>query len=166
MEARARSLLRAEGVKEKDVSYQRFVDMRYQGQSYELSAPLRERIVTRGVIRSAIRDFHRRHQAKYGYFLSDKPVEIVNVRSYCGGKAGTIARVTGTLAREKGLPKKRRVWFVDGRSIECQVFQRNSLPLGSKGRGPCVIEDYDSTLVIPPEARYMIDRNGSASIAI
>ena len=166
MEARARSLLRAEGVKEKDVSNQRFVDMRYQGQSYELSVPLRERIVTRGVIRSAIRDFHRRHRAKYGYSLWDKPVEIVNVRSYCRGKAGSIARVTGTLAREKGLPKKRRVWFMDGRSIECQVFQRNSLPLGSKGRGPCVIEDYDSTLLIPPQARYVIDRNGSASIAI
>jgi N-methylhydantoinase A len=76
-----------------------------------------------------------------------------------------IARVTGTFACEKSLPR-RRVWFIDGRSIECQVFQRNSLPLGSKGRGPCVIEDYDSTLVIPPEARYVIDRNGSASIAI
>jgi len=166
MEARARSLLRAEGEKEKDVSYQRFVDMRYQGQSYELSVPLRERIITRGVIRSAIRDFHRRHRAKYGYSLWDKPVEIVNVRSYCRGKAGTIARVTSTRAREEGLPKRRRVWFMDGRSIECQVFQRNSLPLGSKGRGPCVIEDYDSTLVIPSRARYVVDRNGSVSIAI
>ena len=166
MEARARSLLRAEGVKEKDVSYQRFVDMRYQGQSYELSVPLRERIITRGVIRSAIRDFHRRHRAKYGYSLWDKPVEIVNVRSYCRGKAGTIARVTSTRAREEGLPKRRRVWFMDGRSIECQVFQRNSLPLGSKGRGPCVIEDYDSTLVIPSRARYVVDRNGSVSIAM
>jgi N-methylhydantoinase A len=166
MEARDRNLLRIEGVEEKDVSYQRFVDMRYQGQSYELSVPLRGQIIARGVVRSAIRDFHQRHQTKYGYSQPDKPVEIVNVRSYCRGKAGTIARVTGTLAREKGLPKKRRVWFMDGRSIECKVFQRNSLPLGSKGRGPCVIEDYDSTLVIPPEARYVIDRNGSASIAI
>jgi N-methylhydantoinase A len=166
MEARARNLLRIEGVEEKDVSYQRFVDMRYQGQSYELSVPLRERIVTRGVIRSAIRDFHQRHQKKYGYSQPDKPVEIVNVRSYSRGKAGTIARVTSTLAREEGLPNRRRVWFMDGRGIECKVFQRNSLPLGSKGKGPCVIEDYDSTLVIPPQARYVIDRNGSASIAI
>ncbi|TMI14959.1 hydantoinase/oxoprolinase family protein [Candidatus Bathyarchaeota archaeon] len=166
MEARAKSLLRVEGVEDRDVSYQRFVDMRYQGQSYELSVPLGNRIVTGGVIRSAIRDFHQRHQAKYGYSQPDKPVEIVNVRSYCRGKAGTIARITGALGREEGLPKKRKVWFMDGRSIECQVLQRNSLPLGSKGKGPCVIEDYDSTLVIPPQARYVIDRNGSASIAI
>jgi N-methylhydantoinase A len=166
MEARARSLLRVEGVKEKDVNDRRLVDMRYQGQSYELSVPLRGKIITRGVIQSAIRDFHQRHQAKYGYSQPDKLVEIVNVRSFCRGKAGTIARATGTLAREEGLPKTRRVWFMDGRSIECQVLQRNSLPPGSKGKGPCVIEDYDSTLLIPPQARYVIDRNGSASIAM
>src|SRR3989454_5133003 len=165
MEARARNLLRIEGVEEKDVSYQRFVDMRYQGQSYELSVPLRGKIIARGVVRSAIRDFHQRHQTKYGYSQPDKPVEIVNVRSYCRGKAGTIASVTNTLA-EGGLPKTRRVWFMDGGSIECQVLQRNSLPPGSKGKGPCVIEDYDSTLLIPPHARYVIDRNGSASIAM
>src|SRR2546426_3173290 len=166
METRARSLLRVEGVEDKDVNYRRLMDMRYQGQSYELSVPLGRRIVTGGVIRSANRDFHRRHQAKYGYSQPDKPVEIVNVRSYCRGKAGTIARVKSTLAREEGLPKRRRVWFMDGRSIECQVFRRNGLLPGTKGKGPCVIEDYDSTSVISPQARYVIDRNGSASIAI
>jgi N-methylhydantoinase A len=166
MEAGARSLLRVEGVEEKDVNCRRLLDMRYQGQSYELSVPLSGKIITRGAIRSAIRDFHQRHQTKYSYSQPDKLVEIVNVRSYCRGKAGTIARATGTLAREEGFPKTRRVWFMDGRSIECQVLQRNSLPPGSKGKGPCVIEDYDSTLLIPPQARYVIDRNGSASIAI
>jgi N-methylhydantoinase A len=165
MEARATSLLRVEGAEEKNITYQRFVDMRYQGQSYELSVPLKERIITRRVIRSAILDFHRRHQAKYGYSQPDKPLEIVNVRSYCRGKAGTIARVTGAVGREKSL-LGRRVWFMDGSSVESPVFQRNSLPLGSKGKGPCVIEDYDSTLVIPPQARYVIDRNGSVSVAI
>src|SRR5207245_11005191 len=117
VEARARSLRQVEGVEEKDVSYQRLLDMRYQGQSYELSGPLRGQIITIGAIRSAIRDFHQRHQTKYGYSQPDKLVEIVNVRSYCRGKAGMIARVTSTLAREGGLPKRRRDWFMDGNSI-------------------------------------------------
>src|SRR6266704_106708 len=67
MEGRARGLLRIEGVEEKDVTYQRFLDMQYQGQSYELSVPLRNRIITRGAVRSAVRDFHQRHQTQYGY---------------------------------------------------------------------------------------------------
>lgn len=166
MERRARSQLRAERVEEKDVTYQRFVDMRYQGQSYELSVPLVRQIISRGVIRSAVRNFHQKHHAKYGYSQPDKPVEIVNVRSYCRGRAGTTARVAGTFEGENHLVSRRRVWFTDGRSIECQVSQRNSLLPGTRGAGPSVIEDYDSTLVIPPRARYVIDRNGSASIAL
>jgi N-methylhydantoinase A len=166
MEGRARGLLRIEGVEEKDTGYQRFLDMRYQGQSYELSVPLRSGIITRGAVRSAVLDFHQRHQAQYGYSQRDKSVEIVNVRSYCRGKAGNIAGATSTFAREKGPVKRRRVWFMDGHSIECRVVQRNSLPPGTKGKGPCVIEDYDSTLVIPPQARYVVDRNGSVSIAV
>src|SRR3989475_6552472 len=166
MEGRAVDLLRKEGVKQRNVKYQRFLEMRYQGQSYELPIPLLERIVTRGAVRSAVRDFHRIHQTKYGYSQLGKLVEIVNVRSNCRGKAGTIARVMGTLAREEGLPKSRRVWFTDGHGIECQVLQRDTLRLGIKGKGPCVIEDYDSTLVIPPRARYVIDRNRSTLIAI
>src|SRR6266567_1217645 len=166
MEGRARGLLRIEGVEEKDVTYQRFLDMQYQGQSYELSVPLRNRIITRGAVRSAVRDFHQRHQTQYGYSQQDKLVEIVNVRSYSRGRAGTIAGATGTFAREKSPVERRRVWFMDGHNIECRVVQRNSLPPGTKGKGPRVIEDYDSTLVIPPRARYMVDRNGSVSIAI
>jgi len=166
MKERARGLLGREGVEEKDVTYQRFLDMRYQGQSYELSVPLRNGIITGKVVRSAVRDFHQRHQTQYGYSQSDRSVEIVNVRSYCRGKAGTVSGVTGIFAREKGPVMRRRVWFMGGRSIGCQVFQRNSLFPGSKGKGPCVIEDYDSTLVIPPRARYVVDRNGSVSIAI
>jgi len=166
MEERARGLLRIEGVEEKDVTCQRFLDMRYQGQSYELSVPLRNGIITGKVVRSAVRDFHQRHQTQYGYSQPEKSVEIVNVRSYGRGKAGTVSGVTGIFAREKGPVMRRRVWFMGGRGIGCQVFQRNSLFPGSKGKGPCVIEDYDSTLIIPPRARYVVDRNGSVSIAI
>jgi N-methylhydantoinase A len=166
MEERGADLLRVEGVEEKDVKHQRFVDMRYVGQSYELSVPLSGKSITRTAVRSAARAFHRMHQTKYGYSQPDKDVEIVNVRSYCRGKAGKTARVTRTLKQgEDGLEKKR-VWFTDGHGIECRVFRRNSLLLGTRGRGPCVIEDYDSTLVIPPKASYLIDRNGSVSITV
>jgi len=164
MEGRSANLLRVEGVEEKDVKNQRFLDMRYVGQSYELSVPLLGRIVTRSAVRSGVRDFHRMHQAKYGYSQPDRPVEIVNLRGYSRGKAVTIPRATGTFSREKHPEERRRVWFTDGHGIECQVFQRNNLFPGRKGRGPCVIEDYDSTVVVPPKARYLIERNGSVSI--
>src|SRR5213593_3604838 len=131
MEGRAADLLHKEGVKQRDVKYQRLLEMRYQGQSYEFPVPLLGRTVTGGVVRSAVRDFHRIHQTKYGYSQPDKPVEIVNLRSYCRGKAGTIARAMGTLARQERLPESRRVWFTDGHGTECRVLQRDTLRPGT-----------------------------------
>src|SRR6266851_3004270 len=119
MEERARGQLRIEGVEEKDASYQRFLDMRYQGQSYELSIPLPNRIITRNMVRSSVRDFHQRHQKQYGYSQQDTAVEIVNVRSYSRGKAGTIPGETSTFEREKRPAKKRRVWFMDEGGVGC-----------------------------------------------
>jgi N-methylhydantoinase A len=166
MEERARRLLRIEGVKDTEVTRKRFFDMRYHGQSYELSVPVQNGLVTRNLVRSAARNFHQRHQAQYGYSQPDRPVEIVNVRSYSRGKRGKISRMVIGFSREKALPKTRKVWFTEGRGVECLIFQRDSLASGPARRGPCVIEDYDSTLVIPPRARYVVEKNGSVSVTI
>src|SRR5438093_7374807 len=77
MEGRAADLLHKEGVKQREVKYQRLLEMRYHGQSYQLLFPLLGRIVTVGVVRSAVQDFHRIHQTKYGYSQTRTPVELV-----------------------------------------------------------------------------------------
>jgi N-methylhydantoinase A len=169
MEERATQLLRIERVEEKEVDRHRVLDLRYQGQSYELSIPLRRGTMTttRNIVRRAIRDFHRSHRTRYGYSQPDKPVELVNLRSSCRGKAGRIARVPAAEPAGKNVSSSmRRVWFLDGKAKECRVFQRQSLLVGTQGRGPCVIEDYDSTLVVPPRARYAVARDGSVSITV
>lgn len=165
MEEKELVLLRMEGVKRQDVKCQRVMDLRYQGQSYELSIPLRTGEVTGTVIRSAVRDFHVKHRSKYGYSELERPVEIVNLRSYARGRAGAVASAALNVEREGVLSSVRTVWFND-QGRKCEVFQRRSLSAGTKGRGPCIVEDYDSTTVIPPRAKYVVDRNGSLLIRI
>ena len=166
MEKRGWELLRKEGVEKSDVGYQKFLDLRYRGQSYELSIPLRRRVVTNGVFRSAVRDFHRMHQTKYGYSQPKGSVEVVNIRCYCRGKAGTMANLGSHSAEENRETEARRVWFADGKVFNCQVLQRESLKTGARGGGPVVIEDYDSTLIVPPQARYVVEANGAVSIRL
>jgi N-methylhydantoinase A len=60
-----------EGVARQDVLAQPLLDMRYRGQSYELSIPFTP---------SFIADFHTAHQTTYGYARADSPIEIVNLR--------------------------------------------------------------------------------------
>ena len=166
MEERGWRLLQKEGVKKADVGYQRFLDLRYRGQSYELSVPLKKQLVTNDVLQSVVRDFHRMHLTKYGYSQRKGSVEIVNVRAYSRGEPGTVSGLGSHSLRDTKDVEKRKVWFADGRSFFCQVLPRDSLKIGFKRRGPVVIEDYDSTLIVPPRARYRVERNGAVSIRL
>ena len=166
MERRGCDLLRKEGVEQRDIGYQRFLDVRYRGQSHELSVPLKKQVVTNDTIRSVVRDFHRMHLAKYGYSQPKGSVEIVNVRCYSRGKPGTVWILGSHFLHETKELEKRKVWFADGKAFNCQVLRRGSLKTGFSDGGPVVIEDYDSTLIVPPRARYTVEGNGAVSIRL
>lgn len=166
MEGSGWTLLQKEGVRSADVRNQRFLDLRYRGQSYELSIPLRKGTVTDRMVRSAVRNFHKLHHTKYGYSQVGQSVEIVNIRCYCKGEVGTMANLTYPRSPEKRERISRKVWFVDGKANNCRIIQRESLRVGFSARGPVVIEDYDSTLIVPPRARYKIERNGAVCIRL
>ena len=61
----------SEGANEKGIFLDRYLDMRYVGQSYEIIVPFSD---------NYIEDFHELHEKKYGYRNENKPVEIVNLR--------------------------------------------------------------------------------------
>ena len=166
MEKKGLLLLRKEGAEKNDVRYQRFLDFRYRGQSYELSVLLRKRIVTNDIIRSAVRGFHRMHLTKYGYSQPKGSVEIVNVRCYSKGKPGTVSSLRDDSRHEMKEVEKRRVWYVNGKAFNCQVLRRESLRTGFSDEGPMVIEDYDSTLIVPAQATCLVERNGAVSIRL
>src|SRR5262245_49460107 len=83
LEARGRQAIRDEGVAPQDIHLQRFVDMCYIGQSFELIVPF-----TPGFID----DFHRHHELRYGYQNSARPTQVVNVRMRVVGPSGTVYR--------------------------------------------------------------------------
>jgi N-methylhydantoinase A len=102
--------------------------------------------------------FEERHEATYGYRHAGEPVEV------------TALRVTVTVQREKaalakpaaeGRPRKkmRKVYFEDG-WLETPVYLRDDLPAGFELEGPAVIEEYDSTTVVPPGWRLSVDGTG------
>ncbi|MDA4121537.1 MAG: hypothetical protein OK404_03915, partial [Thaumarchaeota archaeon] len=55
---------------------------------------------------------------------------------------------------------EREAW-IGGRNRRVSVFARESLRPGSHGRGPCIIEEYDSTLVINPAWRWRAKEYGT-----
>ncbi len=150
----------SEGVNEKGILLERYLDMRYEGQSYEIIVPFRDNF---------IEDFHGMHKKKYGYRNEDKPVEIVNLR----------LRARGTLDKPEmekfpmtsdtpvdGTRLDRREVIFDGQPVMTQIFNREFLGSGNRIKGPAVVVEYSSTIVIPPFAEGVVDEYGNLILEI
>ena len=131
---------------------ERFIEARYLGQSHELLLPY-------GGGGGVMRAFDVRHKALYGYSSPD-PIQIVNI--------GVRARVVGPEPaglRQKRVgrpsrPTRREAW-VGGATQEVDVFTREGMLQGDGGDGPCIIEEYDSTLVVNPSWTWRAEEYGT-----
>ncbi|MEA2015971.1 MAG: hydantoinase/oxoprolinase family protein [Actinomycetota bacterium] len=148
------------------------LDMRYKGQNYELNIPVSERDIEdlkkHGTDRIK-KVFYKKHEDFYGYVLDGVEVEIVNLRLRC---IGNISLKTNRSFYNDGgnkdasgkKPEKeiRKVYFNGrNRSVETPVYKRISLGCGFKAKGPAIIEQMDSTIVIPPGYRGEVGEDGS-----
>ena len=161
MEEEGRVALLSEGVESGDISLHRRIDLRYLGQSYELTidanvAPGDE------LISSVASRYHKRHEEIYGYSAPDETVEVVNIRLRAIGLMAKpcFAERAGPHGYE-GSVGRRLVYFEDDNSwVETPVYSRSSIGEGFSREGPAVIEQYDSTTVVYPGWDIRVDRFG------
>ncbi|OWJ55779.1 hydantoinase/oxoprolinase family protein [Pyrodictium delaneyi] len=152
MAEKALAMLRGEGVPEDRVQLVRRLDMRYQGQAYELSIPYR------GSLREAVEEFHQMHRERYGFSLPDAPVVVVNARLTA---YGIVAKPRLPRAEPKPYrPEpagRRRVYFDEAGWTETPIYRRAGLRPGAEIEGPAVIESDDSTVLVPPGHYARVD---------
>ena len=149
MERAARTELQQEGFPSQSAQAERRLDLRYAGQSYELSVPFK---------RDFGRLFDRQHMRAYGYSHAGRRIEIVNLRLRLvirTPKPRLHAHRMRVAAPVK--MKSKPVWF-DGRFCATPVYDRERLAAGARLRGPAVIVEYSSTTVVPPHFRCEVDK--------
>jgi N-methylhydantoinase A len=139
-----------ESIPAKRIRIERFLDMRYRGQSYELIVPFSKTVYA---------DFHRLHKHQYGYANNNAPVEVVNLRVRAVGQTTppplSPRPVQGPDPVAAYL-KSRRVFFtVD--PIETPFYRAESLEPGNRIHGPAVVVRSDTTILIGPTDRAEVD---------
>ncbi|MEM3408543.1 MAG: hypothetical protein QXT40_03460, partial [Candidatus Micrarchaeia archaeon] len=147
LEKDAKESLRKEGFL--NVEAERYLDMHYVGQSYEITIPISGDI-------DPFELFKNEHSKLYGY-SSDDPIEIVNMRVI--GKA-EIPKIEMKEYKGNGPVRevsRRKVYF-NGEFIETPVYIREEIPPGAEGKGPTIIESYDSTIVVNPKWSWRVDK--------
>jgi N-methylhydantoinase A len=161
LKKRGTAWLKGEGEARADYGW--FADLRYAGQNSELILALRaERLSVAGLVK-LVGEFHRRHRAFYGYDMRDQPVEVVNLRLVVTARRRTPPRERAAAARgnlQQALLEKRRAWFAGAGFVTTPVYDRDRLPAQARIAGPAIIEQMDTTTVVPPKARLSHDRAG------
>jgi N-methylhydantoinase A len=156
----------ADGIAPEKVMVRRQADMRYTGQSYELTIDLARE---GDPIAGAIAAFHRRHEDFYGHANRAAPVEFVNLRTIhicpaatCKGE--TSPQIRAVASQPAGI---RQAYFEDcGGFVDTPVHDRAALATGDALVGPAIIEQSDTTLVIPPRQRVSVRADRSLVIEV
>ena len=133
-----------------------FLDLRYFGQSYEITIPYRN---NKASDFSFVSDFHKAHRKLYSYHHEQKPVEIVNIRVKAVGKSKKIKlkRLPPKNKKpERALIKKQAIHY-KGKTYKASVFNRSLLSTGNKMNGPALIVDTESTTFLPPSWTSEVD---------
>ena len=149
MKAKATEQLKSEGIPESDMSFEPVLDIRYAGQEHTVTTPAAE-ITATGNIEAVQKRFNKLHQKTYDFTLKD-PMEVVNLRLTAFGKVKKAPlKPERAPARSKPVTPKtfRRVYLDESGFKNVPVYERDSLPVGAKIKGPAIIEEKTSTTIL------------------
>ena len=156
------SRLDREGVDPADRRFERVVDLRYVGQSFEISVPVFEEGIDDSTLAAVAEGFHERHRRRYGHADPDESIELVTVRLRARGlvdaPAFEVAQSGDTI--EDAVRETRPVVY-DGELYETRVYDRDRLPTDETFRGPAVVEGRESTVVVHPGQSVEVDADGN-----
>ena len=167
--AEARELVRAAGVPAAACRVKREAALRFAGQSYALLVPLPSGRLTRTSLKELRAQFIALYRERYYRLNPDVPVEVVNWRVTVTGPKPELSIAPLETAGRSARKGRRPVYFAEaGRYVDCAVYDRAALAPGRRLRGPAVIEEPESTVVMGPGSSAVIDRDGNlmATLAV
>ena len=162
LEARGRETLMREGIGEAAMDFRRQADLRYVGQSHELTLPLAADPLDPVQMERMLQQFHCEHERAYGFSAPGEEVELVNLRLAAVGEIAKPAMASIEKAEGEATAKTSRpVYFAEsGGYVECPVYDRYGLGAGATVMGPAIIEEVDSTTTIHPSYQVRVGEFG------
>ena len=155
IEKEAVERLRHEGVEAGDTVLQRTVEMMYMGQWRSLSVPAPAEITSTADL---IEAFHAQHEREYNFRRDEAPVSIFRVAVKATGVVPKAEFPSFEVTDHEPEPQgSREVWF-DGKAHDTAVYDRTRFRAGAALTGPAIIDQVDSTTVVPPGATATVDK--------
>jgi N-methylhydantoinase A len=142
--------------------------MHYKGQSYELAVPAPDAPLDSTTVPVLEETFAKEYERTYGHRSpSSIPIEMVNIKVIALGlpERPLVPEALHDVRAERPAPPPRQVYFGPQAGWQLTPILRRS-DLARKTDGPLIVEDYDSTCVVPPGATAELDGYGNILIRL
>jgi N-methylhydantoinase A len=135
----------------------RMLELRYRGQSSELRIPLPDDVAD--PLLHTVAGFHAEHQRRFGYAMTDRPVEIVTARLTAVATRPTPPPEPTAAPADtpRPVPGVRPVWFAATGFVATPIHDRGAIRRTDRIAGPAIIEQMDTTTVVPPGWTATVD---------
>ncbi|MEZ4517685.1 MAG: hydantoinase/oxoprolinase family protein [Chloroflexota bacterium] len=154
--------LAADGHEPGAISWQYELDMRYLGQSHELTI-FWDQTQNPQVI---IQTFHEAHQQRYSYHQQHAAVELVTIRLSASVPISPPKLVASIPLPQEEISQTTKSVWINGRQIDAAFIERTDLSPGSQFAGPAVITQYDTTTLVPEGWSGQIDALGNLLLTV
>ncbi len=160
LEAEGHERLRTEGVGEDRIVLRRSIAMRYLGQWRSMNVELDPGPIE---IETVVEGFHREHEREFSYRRDEAAVELYRLELTAIGQTDDVRLPRSDPSPDAALPgpaSVREVWFdCAERPVDTPVYPRDALPVGARFVGPAVVDQLDTTTLIPPGVQAEIDEH-------
>ena len=163
-----KKIIETEGVEIEELLIIHDVDMQFQGQTHILNFPVQETRLSRESLQSA---FEKAYWDRFHVELPEIRAVLVNLHTAVIGRRKPVPLATLMSAKEQKntiddcLSGTRRVWFESGWK-ETPIYKREFLTVNAKFKGPAVIEQLDTTIIVEPENQVEVDLEGNLIITL
>lgn len=166
LSAQAVTELFSDGFAAHDIVLEHGLDLRYEGQGYEVTVPAT--LPWNPAMVAGIRSgFDAVHQQLFGHFAPDARVEIVSYRVQAHVHLPRLRAAQITVSGNDTEPQRRRCYFPEsGGRVDCPIVDRGALVVGAELVGPMIVEQADSTLVLRPGQRANVVAGGSLFVDV
>jgi N-methylhydantoinase A len=159
----ARAQLKLEGFADAQIRIRRSANMHYKGQIYELTVPVPDGYLDSEALVQLEDAFGQEHELTYGHRAGpEEPVELVNVQ-VVGQGIPDRPRVPDTIQADRPVSPaaaSRQAYFgPEAGWLETPLLTRGDL--ATPTQGPCIVEEYDATCIVPPGATASLDDYGN-----
>src|SRR5262249_1830177 len=167
LRSKAAARLKGAGFAPGDMHFEEHADLRYAGQTYELTVPAPEGPYGRAAVAALEQAFGDHHMRAYGHRGRGQAIELVTWRTSARGGRGGGDRFMQPAPGQPTRATGKRMAYFGGDWGMCDAVTMEPAHLLQRPRsGPVIIEEYDATTIVPPGWSATLHPSGAMIISL